>query len=315
MIAKALAGAVSIFLLHLWIVRYCAAQSEEVIAVITELKFNSGEIQIGRAGTAKTERPAILQSLYHGSSVQVSKDAVATILFIDGMRIVKADQNNSPFKIKAAAKTAQGSSRFKEVANSLLGKKSPSNLVPLTVRGKSPGLIILSPRETKLLTSIPRFQWMGMEGQTSTIKVFDPGGMIWNLENVAVLQLDYPPSAPGLQPGGQYSWSVEKRAGPTETARFTLLTTDESRALNAQLREIGRDGSLSRTTLAVVKGSFFISRGLYYDAREILLEAAKADPEEPTLHFLIGELYEKTGVISLAQEEYRQSQLVGRRKS
>jgi hypothetical protein len=313
MIAKALASAVAIFVTFLSVVMGCAAQGEEVVAVITELKFNKGDIQIGRRGTAKTERPAILQSLYQGSTLQVFKDAVAMVLFTDSMRAVRVDENNSPFEIKPAAKTGQPIDRFKEVANSLLGKKSPPNLVPLTVRGKAPPTL-LTPRQTKLLTPAVRFQWMGIEGQPSTIKVFGPGGMMWTLENVAVSQLDYPSSAPPLRPGDQYSWSVEQTGVTTEKTSFTLAFPDESRAVQEQLAELGRGDTLPRTTLAVVKGSFLISRGLYHDAREILLEAARADPEEPTLHFLLGEVYEKTGIRSLAQEEYRQSQLVGRRK-
>jgi hypothetical protein len=311
MIAKAVRNATAVFLSILSSVTVCAAQGEEVIAVITELKLNKGDIQITHPGRSTAERPAILQSLYHGSRLHVSKNAVATILFTDGMRTVTVDENNSPFEIKSAAKSAHGHGRFKDVANTLLGKKSPPDLVPLTVRGKSRGPTLLTPRETKLLTPTPRFQWVDMEEQPRTIKVFGPSAMLWSLENVAATQLDYPSSAPALRPGDQYSWSVEERGGPAEWATFTLLSPEESQAIQDQLAEIGSSDTVSETTVAVVKGSFLISRELYYDAREILLEAAIADPEEPTLHFLLGEVYENTGIKHLAQEEYSQAQLLG----
>lgn len=178
MIAKA--RAIAIFLTILSVVMVCAAQGEEVVAVITELKFNKGDIQIRRPGTAKTERPAILQSLYQGSTLQVFQDAAAMVLFTDSLRTVRVDENNSPFEIKPAAKTGETAGRFREVANSLLGKKSPPNLVPLTVRAFESRPTLVTPRQTKLLTPAPRFQWMGIEGQLSTIKVFGPGGMIWS---------------------------------------------------------------------------------------------------------------------------------------
>ena len=313
MIAKALASAIAISVTLLSVVVVCAVQGEEVVAVITELKFNKGDIQIRRPGTAKTERPAILQSLYQGSTLQVFKDATAMILFTDSMRTVRVEENNSPFEIKPAAKTGQAADRFKDVANSVLGKKSAPNLVPLTVRGKSRPTL-LTPRQTKLLGPTPRFEWMGIEGQPSTIKVFGPRGIVWTLENVAVSQLDYPSSAPALQPGEQYSWSLEQTGVATDKTTFTLVFPDESRAVQEQLTELGRGDTLPRTTLAVVKGSFLISRGLYHDAREILLEAARADPQEPTLHFLLGEVYEKTGIRNLAQEEYSQARLLGTKK-
>jgi Tfp pilus assembly protein PilF len=42
-------------------------------------------------------------------------------------------------------------------------------------------------------------------------------------------------------------------------------------------------------------------------AREVLREAVKADPDEPTLHFLLADVYEKTGLKDLAAEEYSES--------
>jgi len=291
-----------------------AAQGEDVVAVITELKFNKGDIQIMHPGKPAAERPAVLQSLYAGSKVQVFNGAAATILFTDGTRTVNVDEKNSPFEVKPGAKGASGSGRLKDVANTLLGKKTSSNFVALAVRGKSRGPTLLTPRETKLLTPTPRFQWMGMEGQPSTIKVSSSNGLIWSVENIAETQIVYPASAPALQPGVQYSWSAEKRGATPEKAAFSLLNTEESRAIQARLAEIDASDGVSKTTLAILKGSFLISKALYYDAREILLQAAKADPEEPTLHFLLGELYDKTGLKSLAQEEYSEAQLLGSKK-
>jgi hypothetical protein len=34
------------------------------------------------------------------------------------------------------------------------------------------------------LTDAPTFQWMGMEQQPGTVKVFGPEGVIWSAENI-----------------------------------------------------------------------------------------------------------------------------------
>jgi Tfp pilus assembly protein PilF len=39
----------------------------------------------------------------------------------------------------------------------------------------------------------------------------------------------------------------------------------------------------------------------------VLTEAVKTDPDEPTLHFLLAEIYEKAGLKELAAEEYSES--------
>lgn len=291
-----------------------AAQSDEVIAVITELKLNKGDIQITAPGKTAGEKPGVLQSLYNGSKVQVSKDATATILFTDGSNTVRVDEKNSPYEVKRAAKGGQAAGKLKETANLLIGKSSAPSFVALAVRGKLRGPTLLSPREGRLLTATPNFQWMGMEGQASTVKVFGPQGVIWSVENVATTQITYPASAPALKPGESYSWSVERRGEVVEKTSLKIAGSDESRRIQEQLAAIDDNTGLSRTTAAVLKGNLLIAREYYYDAREALLSAAKTDPDEPTLRFLLGEVYNKTGLKTLAQEEFSEAQLLATKK-
>ena len=62
------------------------AQSQEAVAVITELKLNRGDVQIRPAGKKAVEKPAPLQSLYMGTQVVVSKDASVVILFTESIK-------------------------------------------------------------------------------------------------------------------------------------------------------------------------------------------------------------------------------------
>jgi len=287
-----------------------AAQSEDVVAVITEIKFNKGDIQVVHPGKTP-ERAAMLQSLYAGSKVQVSNGATATVVFTDGSRAVTVEEKSSPFEIQPAAKAA---GRLKEAAGTLVGKKSSSGFVALAVRGKTRGPTLLAPRETKLLTATPRFQWIGIDGQPSTVKLSGVQGVIWSAENVAATQIVYPASAPALQPGAAYSWSAERRGVVAENAPFSHLGAEESPDTESILAELDAADGVSKTTLAILKGSFLISKELYYDARETLLEAVKSDPLEPTLYFLLGEVYEKTGLKALAQEAHGEAELLIERK-
>lgn len=291
-----------------------AAQSDEVIAVITELKFNRGDIQITAPGKTSAEKPGVLQSLYNGSKVLVSKDATAMVLFTDGSNTVKVDDKNSPYEVKRAAKSGQAAGKLKETANLLVGKSSAPNFVALAVRGKLRGPTLLSPRDGKLLTATPTFQWMGMESEPSTVKVHGPQGVIWSAENLATTQIAYPSSAPALKPGESYSWSVERRGAAVEKTSFRLGSFDDNRTLQEQLAAIDANTALPKTTAAILKGNLLVARAYFYDAREILLSAAKADPDEPTLHFLLGEVYDKTGLRNLAQEEFSEAQLLSTKK-
>ena len=75
------------------------ARAQEAIGVITELKFNRGDIQLRATSNAAPTKPAVLQSLYAGNVVQTTKDALAVIFFTDGSRTVTVDEKNSTFEV------------------------------------------------------------------------------------------------------------------------------------------------------------------------------------------------------------------------
>ena len=285
----------------------------EAVAVITELKLNRGDVQIRPPGKKAPEKPAPLQSLYAGTQIVATKDATAVILFTEGMKTATIDERNSPFEIKAPeAKAGQSSAGMKQMASLLLGKKKPPTYIALADRGGKHPPTLIAPRETKLMAEAPTFKWMGMEMQPGTLRVYGPEGVVWTAENIALTQIKYPSSAPRLKPGVEYSWSIEKKGFPAEKARFTLLSPEEAKSIQEQLKSLDAAGGISKTTLVILKANFLLSHGLLYEARELLAEAVRVDPDEPVVHLLLGETYEKSGLKSLAQEEYGEAQFLSR---
>jgi hypothetical protein len=291
------------------------ARAQEAVAVITELKFNRGDIQLRSTSGAAPVRPAVLQSLYSGNVIQTTKDALAVVFFTDGSRTVTVDEKTPSFEIKAGqGKNSPAGSRVKEVADMLLGKKKPPNYVALSVRGKAQPPTLLSPRNTKLLSDLPTFYWMGMNQQPGTVKVFGPEGMIWSADNISLTKIAYPASAPRLQPDVEYAWLIEKKGGEVNRVSFRLLRPAEADAIKERLGDLAGVSGNSKTTLAVLKANFLMSKNLYHDAREILTEAIAADGDEPTVHFVLAELYDKIGLKGLAGDEYNEAEFLSKGK-
>lgn len=306
---------VAVSLMTLVVPQFVWAQSQEAVAVITELKLNRGDIQIRLPGRKAAEKAAVLQSLYPGTQIEVSRDASVVILFTEGMKTVAINEKNSPFEVKAQeTKTGQGTAGVKQVASFLMGKKKPPTYVPLAVRGGKVPPALLSPRNTKVITDSPTLQWMGMERQPGTVRVYGPEGLVWSAENISLTQIKYPSSAPRLRPGMEYSWAIEKKGFPPEKAPFKILSPEEAKKIQEQLIALEATGGLSKTTLSTLKAGLLASHELFYEAREILLEAIKSDPDEPTLHFLLGEIYEKTGLKSLSMEEYSEADFLSKKR-
>lgn len=292
-----------------------AASAQDAVAVITELKFNRGDIHLRVSSSAAPAKPAVLQSLYAGNVVQTTKDAVAVIFFTDGSRIVTVDEKNPSFEVRASsAKDSAAGTRVKEVANLLVGKKKPPTYVALSVRGKAPPPTLLSPRNSKILSDSPTFQWMGMDQQPGTVKVFGPQGEIWSAQNINLTKIAYPATAPRLQADVEYGWSIEKKGVAANKTTFKLLGGLEAQAVKERLAELGAMPGVSKTTLAVLKANLLMSKELFHDAREILTEAIGADTDEPTLHFVLGDLYDKIGLKNLATEEYNEAEFLAKAK-
>ena len=287
------------------------AESQDPVAVITELKLNRGDVQIRLPGKNNSERPAVLQSLVPGTQVLVSKDALVVILFTDGSRTVTASEKTSPFEVKASTtKPGARSNPLAQVAALLLGKKQAPTYVALATRGSKKPPTLLSPRNTKLMTETPNLQWMGMDQQVETVRVYGPEGLVWSAENIALTQIKYPSTAAPLKPSVEYYWTLEKKGFAPEKASFKLVAVDEAKSVQQRLSSLQQDMGASATTLAIIKANFLMSNELFYDARELLLDRVKSDPDEPTLHFLLGELYDKTGLKALAGEEYGEAEFL-----
>src|SRR4029077_11383208 len=132
---------------------------------------------------------------------------------------------NSPFEVKAsAAKPGAGSNPLAQVAALLLGKKEAPTYVALATRGSKKPPALLSPRNTKLMTETPNLQWMGMDQQVGTVRVYGPDGLVWSAENLALTQINYPATATALKPGVEYSWTLEKKGFAPEKATFRILS-------------------------------------------------------------------------------------------
>ena len=291
------------------------AEAQDAVGVITEIKLNRGDVQIRLPGKKGWEKPGLLQSVSVGTQIQASKDATVVVLYTEGMKTVTVDERSSPFEVKAAeAKGAQAGGGMKEVASALMGKKKPPSYVALAVRGGKRPPLLVSPRNTRLMTDSPTLQWMGMERQPGTVRVYGPEGLLWTAENISLTQIKYPPSAPRLKPGVDYTWAIEKKGFAVEKARFQLLAPAEIKTVKEELASLQNAAGVPKTTAAILKAGLLASRELYHDAREVLAEAAKGDPDEPTLHFLLADVYEKTGLKDMASEEYSESDFLLKQK-
>jgi hypothetical protein len=293
-----------------------AGQAGDPIAVLTEIKANQGEVRVKLASDADWKAPLPLLSLRSSDQVRVTQNAQAVLLFTDGQGTVIVSTGNSPYTVKAQAAALPGTTAdlLGGLSRLLMGKKRILTYVPLTTRSVRQPPLLLSPRDGKL-SGPPVFEWGGSDRLRYTVRLLGPQGVVWAQADLPRAPLAYPSSAPPLTPGVLYQWELETQDYPVQRGSFTLLTPGDAATVKATLRALEPAAlpAYPKSTVSLMRATHLFEQALFSDARRELLAAIAADPDEPTLHLLLGQVYERTGVMVLAAEEYDEAQFLSPR--
>ena len=300
-------SAVFVAAVCLWLPGWAAAA--EPVAVLTEIRTEKGQVQVKRAGESAWTAPQPLLALRPGDQLRAAGDGRAVLVFTGGRGTQSVSASNSPFTVEAPA--AGGSSEklrgvLGAVTDFLVGKQKDLNYLPLAVRAvRPPRVLPVSPRDTKLMAAPVVFEWSGSETLRYRVRVSGPQGLLWEQANLPRRLLTYPATAPALAPGVRYRWELEVAGQPAQRTEFEILAP----AAAARAREsvdLLTPASLpgySRSSVALMRAGFFFQEQLFADARRELMAAVAADPDEPTLHMLLGQVYDRIGLAELATRE------------
>ena len=293
-----------------------AASAGDPVAILTEIKPGQGEVRVKLAAEADWKAPLPLLSLRAGDQLRAAGNATAVLLLIGGQGTVTVSVANSPYTAQApAAPPAGGSGRtpglVANLGRILAGKKKELTYVPLAVRSVKQPPLLLSPREGKLLMS-PVLEWAGSDRLRYTIRVLGPQGMVWEQGNLPRGPLPYPPAAPRLLPGVAYRWELEARDFAPQRGQFTILRPQEIAKVRESLDALAPSAlsGYPKNTVTLMRAGFLFEQELYAEARNELQVAIAADPDEPSLHLMLGHVYERTGLKALAAEEFDEAQFL-----
>jgi len=167
-------------------------------------------------------------------------------------------------------------------------------------------LVIVSPRETRVLSSQLKFVWTGgPETGKYSVHVLGPNGMRWTADD-ARTGIPYPDSAPKLVPGVRYRWEVRMGDTRSERAHFEIVSDREWGQIQTQLAALSGSGSPTNLTLARV--ALLFQERLYQTALEELQTAIVENKAEPNLHFMLGHVYDRMGLREQAVAAFGEGQ-------
>jgi len=295
------------------------AAAADPVGVLTEIRAERGQVEVKRAGETQWTAAQPLLALRPGDQLRVTGEARAALVFTGGRGAQAVSAGNSPFTVQPPAAAAAGDKvkgLVGSVTDFLSGKQKDLAYLPLSVRSVHPPRVAqLAPRATKVLPGALTFEWSGSDTLRYKVRVLGPPGMLWERADLPRKPVPYPASAPALEPGVRYTWQLETAGQPVQQAEFEILPAAEVARVRESL-DILVPASLPGyppSSIALMRAGYELRDGLYADARRELLTALASDPDEPTLHFLLGQVYDTIGLGELAQREFIEARDLSRR--
>lgn len=301
----------------LWPPTVAGSAAREVAGMITEIHTGRGQVEVRSAEGERRRAATPLLALKSGDEVSTTEDAWVVIVLTGGRGSARVDEAHSPFTVPAAPAgrdLLHKGLRILEASFNFLATTTPSDLTfgPLGTRSGMKPRVILTPHNGLVLPDSLIFEWRGSQSSAYGIRISGPDGLVFERTHLAATRFQYPRSAPPLAAGVRYRFQLLPPWGPPQEVWFELVDPDRARTIRQELRDLedAFASALSPASLVTLRAGFLAGNGLLHDARLGLVEELARQPEEPTLHFLLGNLYARQGLGEEAMESFAESRFL-----
>jgi hypothetical protein len=174
--------------------------------------------------------------------------------------------------------------------------------------GPSDGFpVLLSPRDTALMSDRPTIRWTAVPGAFSYKVVIEPLGPARWSQEVQETQLAYPAGAPKLVPGKSYRAVVSTSGRSSEEEDrpgrdFTILDPAKRRSVQEKIEKVSHLG-LDRVATALLLAHVYATNDLRAEAIETL-EALGDAATDPAVLLLLGDIELAVGLERSAATRY-----------
>jgi hypothetical protein len=298
------------FLLATVLVTLPPASGSEAIALISSL---GGKVEVQRANQKELRAAHLGQQLFEDDVLHTSDRSRASLLFSDGSVITVFP--NSRLKLSVQKKDYKGSSLVTSLSKgvtkgiggifSVEKKRETLTAIPgirKKIEEEETGIRVLYPRNSRILTSKPRFRWKtrGKGGSFMvSLTLKGMGGQMWTL-NTKETEIPYPIRARELERGQTYFLKVKSMEDPTlyDEVYFRVLEdqkAEEVKRVAKQMENIQQSKPDDSTTTFIL-ATYYMGKGLYHKALDELDALEKGNPGERFILEKKREIFAKIGL-------------------
>ena len=268
------------------------------IGVITELHLRNGQVEVKPAAGGDWQAAQPLLSINEGDQVRAAGAGRAVLVFVASQRSTVVTPANSPFVVAPPAQPG-----FGERVKAAVGFLQSTPVKPQSLQTRSTGepVVLLAPR-TLVAAEGVTLEWTGRGTSRYTVRVISGDGrVLFERKALEAQPLALSPDDVRLVPG-RYRWEVESQAHGIHHAAFDVATPDAVAQAGAAADAV-EQARYPAVTAALLKAAALSRERFHAAARRELLRAIAASPDEPTLHVVLADVYDKTGLPHLGDAE------------
>jgi len=285
------------------------ALSADAIALISSL---AGKVEVQRAHEKEGRAARLGQQLFEDDVLHTYDRSRASLFFSNGSVITVFPK--SRLKLSVQKKDYKGSSLVaslsKGVTKGISGifavekKRETLTAIPgirKKIEEEEMGIRVLYPRNSRILTSKPRFRWKtrGKGGSFMvSLTLKGMGGQMWTL-NTKETEIPYPIRARELERGQTYFLKVKSMEDPTlyDEVYFRVLEDQKAEEVNrvAKQMENIQQSKPDDSTTTFILATYYMGKGLYHKALDELDALEKGNPGERFILEKKREIFAKIG--------------------
>lgn len=299
-----------------------AQSSASALAVISDVK---GSVYLNTAGSDEPLKAVFGTRLGQGDQVETGKKASVTMLFSNG-NLISLGANSS---ITISGNQSGGSSRnigagmagnFSDLAMRQDNKGEMGVLMDLRSDETSQQLNPLSPCNTMIPTNRPGLKWESRKpADEFVVRLYNGEGLVWEKRTTAT-HLAFPEDEPGLEFGVSYFWNVEGEdlinSFRSLNQKFTVLPEEKIKEVKQEKERLFETFSEDpdNSSLHSLLGAYYAATGLLEDAIREFELVRDTNPEATLPHEILGGLYSDVGKKDLAIAELQRALLIEKGK-
>lgn len=302
-------------------------QALQYLALITDIKK---EVMVKRAQRGDFEKALWGMQLYQGDRIKTLEGSEVSILFSNN-NLITLGPNSSLTISEGRVSPEESPKPIRNVNTGLLAELSS-----LTLRQTSKGEIgalaglryggaeheieLISPRNSKIKTTRPSFNWKcKREFDKFIVKLYDSNGLIWQ-RTLSETEMVYPEDENPLEYGQSYFWHVEGEglleSFKSKSIGFTVLSREELQRVQTQenkVKDMFKD-DLNSSNFHFILGAYYDNKGLLQDAIAKFEMIADLNADAPFPHEILGRLYSNIGLKDQAIAELQMAIKLSQRK-